>query len=305
MQPWAKKFLEEHKDKKIICKCGCGNQIKIVPYHYYGGFAKYIKGHNKAQLGRKHSKKSKRKMSKSQKLAWKKNPNRGRTGTKGMFSAWNKGLKGVITFPQRRKTYEEFYGEKRAKQIKRKISKAHLGQKPTRAFKKGMIPWNKGKKGVMPPPWNKGRKNVYTKKSLKLFSRAKKRFFKTEKGKKYLQNWLKNRRKIFAQRPTSPEKKMMRLLKEHNLPYKYVGDFSVLLGKKNPDFININGQKKVLEIFGEYWHGARNKNLKYHQTEEGTKKAYSKFGFKTLVIWENELNNETAVLEKVKEFDSQ
>jgi hypothetical protein len=25
-------------------------------------------------------------------------------------------------------------------------------------FKKGFVPWNKGKKGVMPEPWNKGKK---------------------------------------------------------------------------------------------------------------------------------------------------
>jgi hypothetical protein len=33
-------------------------------------------------------------------------------------------------------------------------------ENPT-SFKKGLIPWNKGKKGLMPTPWNKGIKGIH------------------------------------------------------------------------------------------------------------------------------------------------
>ena len=37
----------------------------------------------------------------------------------------------------------------------------HKGQINNTSFKKGIIPWNKNKKGVMPIPWNKGKKIPY------------------------------------------------------------------------------------------------------------------------------------------------
>jgi len=33
------------------------------------------------------------------------------------------------------------------------------------------------------------------------------------------------------------------------LPYKFVGNGEVLVGRKCPDFININGQKIAIEVF--------------------------------------------------------
>ena len=47
---------------------------------------------------------------------------------------------------------------------------------------------------------------------------------------------------------------MIRIIKKHNLPYKYTGDGSFLIGYKNPDFININGEKKLIEVWNIYHH---------------------------------------------------
>lgn len=105
-------------------------------------------------------------------------------------------------------------------------------------------------------------------------------------------------------KPTKPEKKIMELIKQHNLPYEYVGDGKINIGFKNPDFIHLK-DKKLIEVFGNYFHNPRlNKKVKYFQTEDGRIKFFDKYGFKTLIIWEYELKDLDNVLKKIMEFDS-
>jgi len=65
--------------------------------------------------------------------------------------------------------------------------------------------------------------------------------------------------------------------------WKYVGDFSFIINGKNPDFVNINGKKLLIELFGDYWHQG--------EDPEDRKKIFREFGYETLVIWESELKN--------------
>jgi len=65
--------------------------------------------------------------------------------------------------------------------------------------------------------------------------------------------------------------------------WKYVGNNEVRVGSRNPDFININGRKAVIELFGTYYH-----NPVYFpekRTEEETMEDYRKYGFDCLVVW--------------------
>jgi len=41
--------------------------------------------------------------------------------------------------------------------------------------------------------------------------------------------------------------------------YKFTGDFSFTIDHYSPDFTNVNGQKKLIEHFGKYWHASPNK----------------------------------------------
>lgn len=75
--------------------------------------------------------------------------------------------------------------------------------------------------------------------------------------------------------------------------YRYVGDGSFILGGFCPDFMNVNGQKKLIELFGDYWHREDNPQDRISRFEE--------FGYQTLIIWEHELDGE-GLTEKLQEF---
>lgn len=98
----------------------------------------------------------------------------------------------------------------------------------------------------------------------------------------------------FCQTPNKSESKLINLFKENSLPFKYVGNGEVFLGNRNPDFINTNGKKQVIELLGTYWHplfdGA---NRLEH---------YKQYGYECLTIWEDELKDLSKVAEKVRRF---
>lgn len=75
--------------------------------------------------------------------------------------------------------------------------------------------------------------------------------------------------------------------------YKYVGNGEFILGGKCPDFMNINGKKKVIELFGDYWHKGENPQEKIDH--------YKKYGFNCLVIWQHELYTDE-VYKKLENF---
>jgi hypothetical protein len=96
-------------------------------------------------------------------------------------------------------------------------------------------------------------------------------------------------------RPNKPETIILNLLNQmYPNDWKYTGDFSFTINGKNPDFTNINGQKKLIELFGDYWHRGQN--------PEDRKKIFREFGYDTLVIWERELKNLTKVKFKIHGF---
>ena len=107
-------------------------------------------------------------------------------------------------------------------------------------------------------------------------------------------------RKGLRVKPNKPEKVLKALL-NILLPkeYKFVGDGEIILGGFNPDFINCNGQKKIIELYGDYWHNRKDaiKRDKLRLI------AYKNYGYKTLIIWEHELKDLEKVNNKVLEFN--
>lgn len=153
-----------------------------------------------------------------------------------------------------------------------------------------------------------GQKNPFygkhhTKYSKVLMSnKARERFNNPEFKEKFLKINLQARLK----RPTSLEKAFIELCKEHKLPYGYVGDGKIIINGANPDFINNNGQKFIIETASRYHH-----RPSYPRERQAI---FGKYGFKVLVLWSDYFwtthNSKTLkenwkenILSKIKEFE--
>ena len=97
------------------------------------------------------------------------------------------------------------------------------------------------------------------------------------------------------------EAKLNQVIQEMGLPYKFVGNGEVWISGLSPDFINTNGQKKIIEFFGEHWH--EGKGVSYRRTENGRKEVFAGYGYDTLIIWGKELKNMEAVKQRILNFD--
>ncbi len=71
--------------------------------------------------------------------------------------------------------------------------------------------------------------------------------------------------------------------------WKYVGDGEIIIGGKCPDFININGQKKIIELFGDYWHSEEIQKMSVEQHVQERINHFAQYGYQTLIIWEDDL----------------
>lgn len=101
--------------------------------------------------------------------------------------------------------------------------------------------------------------------------------------------------------PNKPETIVLNILNQiAPSNWEFTGDGKVVLGGKSPDFYNVNGQKKIIEVFGDYWHGERARC--YEETEEGRIAHFKIYGHDTLVIWEHELEDGELVKEKIARF---
>ena len=116
-------------------------------------------------------------------------------------------------------------------------------------------------------------------------------------GKQLSEEHLRKILKAVCAKPNKVEGYLSTILQEiFPNEYKFVGDGSVIIGGFSPDFINVNGQKKIIEMFGDYWHRNDDEGNRVFQ--------FRLLGFDTLIIWEHELNeNEIEMtIAKIIEF---
>jgi len=121
--------------------------------------------------------------------------------------------------------------------------------------------------------------------------KAKKLWEREEFRKKYL--------KSISRKKSKPEKELEIIL--NNLfpnEYKFVGLGDFFIKRFNPDFININGKKKIIELYSDYWH-----NLpEYKKRDKKRLKTYKKYGYDTLIVWQKELEDIDNLKNKLIQF---
>jgi very-short-patch-repair endonuclease len=81
--------------------------------------------------------------------------------------------------------------------------------------------------------------------------------------------------------------------------FKYNGDcrLGIVLNRRIPDFVNVNGKKQVIEYFGTHWHQGEARG------EAQTIKCYKEVGWDCLVIWDKELKTDAQAVEgKLRAF---
>jgi hypothetical protein len=86
-------------------------------------------------------------------------------------------------------------------------------------------------------------------------------------------------------RPNNLEVHFLDFIQRNRMPYRYTGNGEVWIGNHNPDFINVNGEKKVIELFGKYWHGEKRMGMDKKEHEEDIVSHYSNYGFKCIIFW--------------------
>lgn len=189
----------------------------------------------------------------------------------------------------RDKTYDEIFGIERAKEIKIKQSASSKGKPKSEKHKENLSKsliqlW------IQNPEFNKNFLN-----SKRMLGKQQSKFWREEVIKSIIKNLHKS--------PNKLEQKAIKLFKE--LPLRFTGDGSFIIGGKNPDFVENNGQKKVVEI--------RSKDVcrvfdkltpeEYKQKRVGH---FAKCGWKCLVVFVDYKKRrwvfEDNILEKIKVF---
>jgi G:T-mismatch repair DNA endonuclease (very short patch repair protein) len=107
----------------------------------------------------------------------------------------------------------------------------------------------------------------------------------------YRKRCLENRYRILK---TRPEKSLEKFIEDNKLPYTYTGNRKFWIEDVNPDFVNTNGEKKVLEVLGCYWHNCPihfpTKGCQSNRKTDSRKELiYKKYGYVCVQIWEHDL----------------
>lgn len=79
--------------------------------------------------------------------------------------------------------------------------------------------------------------------------------------------------------------------------WKYTGSGEMVIGGRIPDFTNINGQKKLIELFGTLYHDCDGP-----RSEEGTIEHYKEYGYECLVIWADDWGDIVCDLHLISRF---
>jgi len=180
-----------------------------------------------------------------------------------------------LSIKTKEKLSQKLKGRKRSEEDKEKISKNNArfwaGKKFSKRHKEHLRKNHKGMTGKHHSQITREKmsnfKKDYFRQNPNLLQKAKRRMMIV--------------RSLSEKRPTEPEKIIIDM---HIQDIWYCGDgkFWIPINGRilNPDF-KAHNQKKVIEVFGDYWHKGENLQDRID--------LYNQIDFKCLVLWENEL----------------
>lgn len=208
---------------------------------------------------------------------WKENISKAHMGKKSHYEVWNKGKKGV---------------QKHTTKTKKRISRTMKIK-----IEKGIIiPHNRGKTyedeyGLVKSQEMKENKRKYAKEKWKNLD--------------FKEKILKTMLKGLLKKPNKKEQ-FLDLIIQSNFSNQFVYNTKTILNGHAPDWVNINGEKKVILFNGIYWHlekfQKKNPNYTKQDEENRLNKPYEEIGFKVIHIWEDELKNPQNIILKIKNF---
>lgn len=259
------------KGGKVQLTCSiCKNNYERFPsqkdskYCSKDCYYKTLKGRTAPNKGIKHSEEHKKKISEGLKRAHR----------EGRRVSWNKG-----------KSDYKCHSEEWKAELSKRFKKNNPMSDPLKRKKMSETQKRLFKEGKRKPTWKKGKPVP--------------QFVSSNKNPKH----IKKRLKGLMKRPTSIETKLIKIMEEEHLPFKYVGDGEVIIDCLNPDFIHTNGKKKLIEVYWKFF-----KEKGYGSVEEYEKKKserFAKYGFETLFIKMSEFSNIEEVKRKVIKFEKQ
>lgn len=184
----------------------------------------------------------------------------------------------------------------------------HIKGRNKGEFRKGFIPWNYG---LSPTDETKQKirearaRQVITEEIRKKMSLNNARYWK---GKVKSERHLRKIMSAWNIKPNKVEQRLIDIIHKYSLPFKYVGDGKVILGGLNPDFINTDGSKQLVEIFGRAFHDPkfpRRVRIPSIAGQESYRKAvYASLGFDCLVMWDDEMKqlSDREIANRIRRF---
>lgn len=176
------------------------------------------------------------------------------------------------------------YGKQLSVTCKEKIADAERGEKnhnygkhPSEEARIKMSVAHKGQKGY----WQGKERSEETKQKLR--EAAKKQWQNDEYTIKVM--------KATSAKPNKLERKLNSILSQL-MPreFAYNGDFSqgISIERRVPDFVDINGRKRIIELFGELFHSpfqTLKRQIPHRRRYNETVEDYKKCGYRCVIFW--------------------
>lgn len=258
-----------------FCKCGCGQRVIKEGNQFIKGHSN--KGKQLAPLSEEHKKKIGEAVSGPKNGFYRKEHSE--ETKKLMKKKWEE-RKQCLCYEEKQK----IRGNKQANTMRRLWSD---GTYNSPEYRKSL---SDGVKAVWGDP-----DSVYnTKEHRNKISKNTKRQFQDEE-------FLKKYQEKMQAKPNNAEKVIIKLLSDMNCSYKFVGDHSLWIDGKNPDFIN-QEKEKIIELFGDYWHSRKVTGRGKTEEEQVRISHFKEHGYEVLIVWEKELKDLNNVEWKIRRF---